>query len=355
MKYLTGSCAILVQAFCLTGPAQTAPAQSSHGKAGAAAGQPVSAPAIAPAPRALPAASILKTDIAIAADIITFGDLVSGLDEANARLPAFRAPALGETGTIQLQRIVESARMNGVPEFVTGNAAQVVVTRLARRINSGEIELALKKAIEDRHGVDARSLALIFDNGAPNLSVEPEIIQQLTVQDLSYDQRVRRVNAVLTLPGSAATRLKPVRVTGQFVETMEVVMPTRAITKGETLASSDVTLERRPREGLGAETLGDLQSAIGKVARRGVMPGQPLRGSDVQRQEIIARGDIVTMVFEAPGLIVSMRGKANEAGAVGDVIAVQNLQSKRVLQATITGAGRVTANSGSANRVAIAD
>jgi flagellar basal body P-ring formation protein FlgA len=350
-RTLSALVATAIMAASFGAAAIAAPAQSTHGKS---VPQASPAPTLALAPPRVQLPS-LKNDITMTGEVITFGDLVTGLDEASASLPAFRSPALGETGTIQVQRILESARINGLPEFTTGHAAQVIVTRMARRINSSEIELALKKAIEERHGVDARALALMFDNGAPSLAVEPDMTQQMVVQDLSYDQRVRRVTAILTMPGSAATRLKPVRVTGQFVETLEVVLPTRPVTKGETLASSDVTLERRPREGLGTDTLGDLQSAIGKVVKRAVMPGQPLRSTDVARQEIVGRGDIVTMMFEAPGLVVSMRGKANEAGAAGDVISVQNLQSKRVLQATISGPGRVTVNSNSSNRVATAD
>ncbi len=330
-----------------------APAQSSHGKVAPATAPSIAAPAIvAPAPRLAPA---LRADVTVNGEIITFGELIAGLDERQGALPAFRAPALGETGTIQLSRITEAARVNNLPDFASGNAAQVIVTRAARRITSSEIELAVKQAIEDRHGIDARALALMFDAAAPSLAVEPDLKQQIVVQDLSYDQRVRRVTAILAMPGSAAMRLKPLRIAGQFVETAEVVLPTRPVTKGETLASGDVTLERRPRDGSGTEFLSDLQSAIGKVVRRPVMPGQPLRASDVQRQEIIARNDIVTMVFETPGLVVSMRGRANEAGAVGDVISVQNLQSKKIIQATITGPGRVNANSAGANRVANAD
>jgi flagellar basal body P-ring formation protein FlgA len=60
----------------------------------------------------------------------------------------------------------------------------------------------------------------------------------------------------------------------------------------------------------------------------------------------------VLIVYETPGLALSLRGKANEAGAVGDVIAVQNLQSKRVLQASIVGPGRVSVSQALPGRLA---
>ncbi|MGL4727697.1 MAG: flagellar basal body P-ring formation chaperone FlgA [Bosea sp. (in: a-proteobacteria)] len=326
--------------------AQAPSGQSSHGKSAAGKATPVAPAPIQP---------VLRSDVTIGGDLVTFGDLIAGLAPAQAATPAFRAPALGETGTIQAARIIEAAKLHNMPEITTGTIGQTIVTRAARRVGSGEIEQAVKLAVESRHGVDGRALALVFDAGAPSLAVEPDLTQPLSVQDLSYDQRLRRVSATLVLPGSATTRLRPLRISGQLVETIEVVMPTRPLTKGETLASADVSLERRPREGLGSDTIADLQAAIGKVVKRPMMPGQPLRAADVQRNEVIGRGDLVNMTFEAPGIVVSMRGRASEAGGIGDVINIQNLQSKRVLQATVTGPGRVSVSPGSAQRLASAD
>jgi flagellar basal body P-ring formation protein FlgA len=105
------------------------------------------------------------------------------------------------------------------------------------------------------------------------------------------------------------------------------------------------------------DVAGDLTMAIGKIAKRQLSAGQPVRLSDIFRQEVVSKGDLVTITFEARGLVLSMRGKANEAGTAGDVITVQNLQSKRPVQGTITGPGRVTVTPGpvAGARVAIAE
>ena len=149
-------------------------------------------------------------------------------------------------------------------------------------------------------------------------------------------------------------RLKPLRISGQLVETVEVVVPKRAIARGETLTLADVTVERRPRDGQGIEILSDARAAIDKVARRALIAGAPLRSSDVQREEIVAKGDLVTIVYETPGLVITLRGRANEAGAMGDVISITNPQSKRVLQGKVAGPGRVSVQPSAAGRIASA-
>ena len=56
----------------------------------------------------------------------------------------------------------------------------------------------------------------------------------------------------------------------------------------------------------------------------------------------MARNDSVTIVYQAPGLTLTLRGQAQEAGALGDTIGVLNVDSKRIVQGIITAPGRVT-------------
>jgi flagellar basal body P-ring formation protein FlgA len=317
---------------------------------------PAFAAPVKPLRATLPAVQpTLRADITAARDILTLGDLVSGLPVGIASQPAFRAPALGETGTIQASRIVEAAKAQGIDDVLDGGNAQVVVTRAARRIGMPDIEKAVRTALEERYSIDARALNLVLDNGAPSVLVEPELRGQLQTQDISYDARSRRLSATLMLPGSAAMRLKPVRVVGQMVETIEVVVPLRAINRGEIIQAGDIMMERRPRDVAANDTVVEASAAIGKAARRALSSGQMLRTNDIQRQEIVARNEIVTVMYQAPGLMLTMRGRAQEAGAQGDIISVMNIQSKKILQGTVIGQGRVAVNGAPAGRVAAAN
>ena len=54
------------------------------------------------------------------------------------------------------------------------------------------------------------------------------------------------------------------------------------------------------------------------------------------------RDQTVTLIYEAPGLYLTIRGKALESGTEGDVVNVLNLQSKRTVQGVVTGRGQVS-------------
>jgi flagella basal body P-ring formation protein FlgA len=71
-------------------------------------------------------------------------------------------------------------------------------------------------------------------------------------------------------------------------------------------------------------------------------PDQPLTASDVMKPEVVARNDIVTIVYQAPGVTLTLRGQARDGGALGDTIGVLNVESKRVVQAVVSGPDRVT-------------
>jgi flagellar basal body P-ring formation protein FlgA len=73
-----------------------------------------------------------------------------------------------------------------------------------------------------------------------------------------------------------------------------------------------------------------------------VSAGTPLRNADLMKPEIVQKNDTVMLHYEVPGIVLTLRGKALESGAEGDMISVLNVNSKRTIQGIVTGPGRVT-------------
>lgn len=53
----------------------------------------------------------------------------------------------------------------------------------------------------------------------------------------------------------------------------------------------------------------------------------------------VRRGETVTIVYNAPGMSLSMRARALEDGAVGQSVRLLNISSNRTIDATVTGPG----------------
>jgi flagella basal body P-ring formation protein FlgA len=92
----------------------------------------------------------------------------------------------------------------------------------------------------------------------------------------------------------------------------------------------------------GRDALTDADAARGLAARSNLQAGHILRAVDLTRPDLVQRNDIVTLTYSAPGITLTMRGKALDNGAEGDAISVLNEQSKRTLQGIVTGPGRVS-------------
>jgi flagellar basal body P-ring formation protein FlgA len=302
----------------------------------------VQAIAPAPAPSALPelqpsaepSGPALRRAATVTGEIVRIGDLVENAG-AVAEVAIFRAPDLGQTGSVPAARVLDAVRSHHIISLDTRGLDEVLVTRASRAINAKEIEARLLRALAGQPGIaESKDVAANFDNEVRTFHIEPAA--ELGVARLSYDKQTRRFDAMLDLPTSTGRR-PALRVTGTLVETAEAVVPLRAIAAGEVLKASDVMIERRPKTDVVA-----IEDVIGFAAKRALKPGQVIRAGDVIKPELVGRNETVTIVFEAPGMLLSIRGTALEAGARGDVINVLNIQSKRTIQATVSGKGRVS-------------
>jgi flagella basal body P-ring formation protein FlgA len=123
---------------------------------------------------------------------------------------------------------------------------------------------------------------------------------------------------------------------GRAVATVEVATVTRTIENGGILKESDVQMERRPRSDVGRDIVTGRQQAVGLAVRGVLQSGRPIRVGELIKPPLVQRNDTVTLLYEVPGIVLTIRGKAADS-AEGDVISVLNEQSKRTVQGTIVG------------------
>jgi flagella basal body P-ring formation protein FlgA len=288
----------------------------------------------------------LKAEVTVTGETIRLGDLLENAGEA-AAIPVFHAPGLGASGTIQVHRVIEAARQNGVPVFDTRGLNEVMILRAARTIALSDLEQAVADAATRHLGLgDAADISVRFDRDVRALQVEPDARGTPRIVRFAYDNHSGRFDGIVELQGSFALRKVPVRLTGTLVETAEIVVIARNIARGESLRESDVLVERRPRADVPPDAQSRLASVIGQAARRALRAGQPLRPADLMKPDLVGRNDTVTIVFEVPGITLTARGKALASGAEGESIEVLNPHSKRVLHATVSGTGTVTVGRG---------
>jgi flagella basal body P-ring formation protein FlgA len=283
----------------------------------------------------------LRASVTVTGDVVHIGDLVENAG-AVADVPIFRSPDLGTRGAVATERIVEAIRPHQLVDIDTHGLAEVVVTRAARTITPQEISDRVAQSLSGHLGLgEARNISVYFDRDIRGLQVEPGATGELQLINLTYDPRSTRFDVTFDLASSPTLHRTPAHYTGTALETVPAVTVAHPVERGEVLKETDLTVVRRPKsEGSGVIT--DMAAATGLAARHPLRPDQPLHTADLMKPEIVARNDTVTIVYQAPGILLTLRGQAQETGALGDTIGVLNSESKRVVQGTITGPGRIT-------------
>jgi len=292
-----------------------------------------------------PASPLLKRSVTVTSEVVRIGDLIDNAGKA-AQVAIFRAPDLGTAGTVSTAQVLQAARAHAVIGIDTAGISEVLVTHASRVITGKEIEARIAEAIGQRLGVSGDSqIAARLDREFRALHVEASATEPLQVTRLSLDPRSGQFDAVLEVPGSTAARHLPLRFRGKAVETVEVAALARPLARGEIIRASDIVVERRPKSETGADASAEGAPVVGMALRRALRAGQVLRQADLMRPELVQRNENVTLVFEAPGIMLTSRAKALETGAEGDLISVVNVQSKRTVQGTVTGPSTVTVTS----------
>ena len=282
----------------------------------------------------------LRASVTVQGDLVRIGDLVENSGPV-ANVAVFRAPDLGTSGAVATDRIVDAIRPYQLIDIDTRGLSEVTVARASRAITLDEISDGIADALSRQYKLgDPRHIGLSFDRALRTLQVEANATGPLQVLALNYDARTNRFDVTLDLPSSPILHRQPPRFTGTATETVDVLAVDRPVERGQILQAADLTTLRRPKaQGSG---INEPAAAIGLAARHPLRPGQPLAAADLMKPEIVARNDTVTLIYQAPGLMLTLRGQAQDSGALGDTIGVLNVQTKRVVQGVISGPGKVT-------------
>jgi flagella basal body P-ring formation protein FlgA len=287
----------------------------------------------------------LKSEALVTGGIVRVGDLI---DNAGiiANVAIFRAPDLGATGVVPAESVVEAVRAHALVGLDTNGISEVVVTRASREIPVADVEASVARALSARFNLgDAKEITVAFERDPRAIQVEPNAKGEPKVARIAFDPRSGKFDAALEIPTGPAG-FSTLRLSGKAAVTADVVTLSHNVDRGALIKESDIVVERKPRAEIGRDAVTHRDQVIGYAARANLRSGTPLRAADLMKPELVQRNETVTLVYEVPGITLTVRGKAIEGGAEGDVISVLNEQSKRTVQGVIVGAGRVVISTG---------
>ncbi len=122
----------------------------------------------------------------------------------------------------------------------------------------------------------------------------------------------------------------------------DVVVAARPLERGEVIGRDDVVLQKRDLARISGRICKSVDEALGKRARLGIRGNAPLRVDYLEKVPLVKSGQMVTIVAENETLRLTTRGKAKNAGAEGDTVLVQNMDSGKDIPARVVDAKTVS-------------
>ncbi|WP_051555263.1 flagellar basal body P-ring formation chaperone FlgA [Legionella fairfieldensis] len=125
----------------------------------------------------------------------------------------------------------------------------------------------------------------------------------------------------------------PVKITLQ----RNVLVAKHLLSKGTQITDNDLEKEKKDLSQLKSGYFTKKSDVIGQLCKHPIGEGSVLTLYDLQTAPLVHKGEQVSIQAINEMINVSMNGIALSDGALGDLIKVQNLSSKKIIEAQVSG------------------
>jgi len=116
-----------------------------------------------------------------------------------------------------------------------------------------------------------------------------------------------------------------------------VVVTTRSLTPGTVLRTTDVRLQTGLLPNKPEECFYRLEQVVGHETTRALPAGVVLQRASVRAPLMVRRGEVVTVYARAAGIRVRTTARARDEGAMGELVEVESLSSRKTYFARVCG------------------
>lgn len=271
----------------------------------------------------------------ITSDEITLGDVFEGVTD-NKDFYLAPAPEMGKIRVItlkELQQISKVLHLDWEPE---NKAYRTVVKRSAATVKKSDIEQKLTKALKAKITTHEFEIALL--NKHVKINVAEENSNKLLVENLNFNPA--KMIATATISSADSATKKQVKASVHYITKVPVLSAT--MRRGDIISSDDISYIKVRADDIPASMMVNEENLIGKTPRNNIAALAPIHFSDLRMPTLVKKGDIVVMKLANKNISLTTQGHAIQKGKKGDVVRVENLSSKQVITAIVTGEREVT-------------
>lgn len=244
---------------------------------------------------------------------------------------------LGEERIVTAQDIYQRIVTQSVPQldyiyFSGATSCRLVVK--GDNIGRNDLSRILEKELSSLFSF-ARKIEVFVSSPSANIWIPPN-----SEVEVSFPGSLRpwgRRQAQMVFKEGEEGKEKTVPVSFELKVYREVIRAKENITRGSLIDEEMVYASLEAIDYRSEKAFGQLEEVLGKEAKRSFSAGDLLIPSGVEEETLIQRGDMVVMVASCGGTTVTALGKSRGTGSMGDLIVVENVDSRERVQGEIVG------------------
>lgn len=274
-----------------------------------------------------------------------FDGVPAGLDRDIAL-----SPTAGQSVTYDVRVLTRLAKKYRLDWEATSYTDHAILSRAANYLTLDMIQPEVISELQEHFTDKNTSYEVTFDNRSFSMAFPAEHAPDYKLINFSYDKRSKRFKAEILAKTGATALHKP--LSGRVLVKRSIPVLAKKLKVGTIIGTHDLKREWVQDIKIGKDVLTATADILGQEMRQAHPAGSVIRARDIAAPRMVLRGSIVTMKIQTPAMLITAQGRALQDGTKGEVVRIKNMQSMRIIEATVTADGIVQVNAGSVKQIA---
>ena len=207
-------------------------------------------------------------------------------------------------------------------------------------VTEKEILDAVRQEFIDRGVAEDKNLDLELFGGQTNFQIEGAQDAKILINNFKADENLGRFSCEAEIFADRKSVYKS-QLQGKFFLLTKVWVPAKNIAKGELITADMLKNKNIRKSKLKPFMVTDKDKLIGMAAQHSLREDKIINEKDIGAKIAIQRNDIVLAVYRTPQMQITTKAIAQQDGAVGQRIELQNAKTHKTLTGIVQDASTV--------------
>lgn len=281
-----------------------------------------------------------RPSVTVTGDVIRVGDVFEGVKH-NADFVLAPAPLPGKELVWDARTLYRVSTAFDLSWKPSSQMDQVSIRRLANLVSADMLKAEIKKELAEQGATGEFEIDLVSGT-ADQIILPYDVEPTVNVRALNYSPTRKTFTAAVETPSANGQGFVTTQIAGQAYPLVHVPVLKATARRGETISAYDVTTLAMRENDITDDTVVSKEELVGMTPSRIIRSGFPVDRGDLNKPLLVDRGEMVTMKLNSGPIRVTAMAKALERGTKGDIIRLMNTDSKRTVEARITGLREAT-------------